>query len=199
MTLPARSDRLIDRNRSLLLIIDLQAKLLPLIRSNATITWNIERLLAGANALSVPYLVTEQYPEKLGATVSLGESQIVATSKRMFSCRECSEPLADFRIRGLNQAVICGIETHVCVLQTALDLLADAWQVFIAVDATGSRMQLDYETALRRMSAESVVLTTTESVLFEWCETSTAPEFRTISSLVRQLNPSGSHLPDATA
>ena len=107
----------------------------------------------------------------------------------MFSCRECSEPLTAFRKRGLQQAIICGIETHVCVLQTALDLVADGWQVFIAVDATGSRMQLDQETALGRMAAESVVLTSTESVLFEWCETSTAPEFRTISSLVRQIGP----------
>jgi nicotinamidase-related amidase len=189
MTLPARSDRLLDRSRSLLLVVDLQAKLLPLIPSHATIAWNAGRLLAGTTALSVPYLVTEQYPEKLGATVSLGDTQIAALSKRMFSCRECHEPLAAFRVRGVQQAVICGIETHVCVLQTALDLAANGWQVFVAVDATGSRMPLDHETALGRMAAETVVLTTTESVLFEWCETSTAPEFRTISSLVKQASP----------
>ncbi len=189
LTLPARSERLLDRNRSLLLVVDLQTKLFPLITSHAGIVWNAGRLLAGAEALSVPNLVTEQYPEKLGATVSLGETQIAAVSKRMFSCRECREPLAAFRAKGIQQAVVCGIETHVCVLQTALDLVADGWQVFIAVDATGSRMQLDHETALRRMAAESVVLTTTESVLFEWCETSIAPEFRTISALVRQTSP----------
>ena len=189
MTLPARSARLLDRNRSLLLLVDLQAKLLPLIPLHASIVWNAGRLLAGAAALAVPHWVTEQYPEKLGATVLLGDSLITASSKRMFSCRECCEPLAAWRTRGKQQVVICGIETHVCVLQTALDLAADGWLVFIAIDATGSRTRLDQETALGRLSAESVVLTTTESVLFEWCETSTAPEFRTISSLVKQTGP----------
>ena len=186
MTLPARSPRLLDRNRSLLLVVDLQAKLLPLVPSQTSIVWNVARLLSGAAALSVPHLVTEQYPEKLGATVPLGDALFTASSKRMFSCRECSAPLADFWARGMRQVLICGIETHVCVLQTALDLQVDGWQVFIAVDATGSRMRRDQDTALRRLSAESVVLTTTESVLFEWCETSTAPEFRTISSLAKQ-------------
>ena len=189
MTLPARSPRLLDRNRSLLLVVDLQAKLLPLIPSQKSIVWNVAQLLSGAAALSVPHLVTEQYPEKLGATVPLGDALFTASSKRMFSCRECTARLADFWARGMRQVLICGIETHVCVLQTALDLQVDGWQVFIAVDATGSRMRLDQDTALRRLAAESVVLTTTESVLFEWCETSTAPEFRTISSLVRQTGP----------
>lgn len=189
MTLPKRSDRLLDRNRSMLLVVDLQSKLLPAIPAQATIAWNATRLLAGANALGVPYWVTEQYPEKLGSTIPLAETPIAASSKRMFSCRECSEPLADFRKRGMQQVIICGIETHVCVLQTALDLLADGWQVFIVVDATGSRMQIDQETALSRMAAEEVVLTTTESVLFEWCETSSALEFRTISSLVKEIGP----------
>lgn len=189
MKLPARSPRLLDRSRSLLLVVDLQAKLLPLIPSHASIVWNAGRLLSGASALSVPHLVTEQYPEKLGATVPLGDALITASSKRMFSCRECNTPLADFWTRGMRQVLICGIETHVCVLQTAFDMQADGWQVFIAVDATGSRTRLDHDTALGRLAAESITLTTTESVLFEWCETSTAPEFRTISSLVRQTGP----------
>lgn len=189
MTLPPRSERLLSRNRSLLLVVDLQAKLLPQISSNATVAWNASRLLMAARSLSVPHLVTEQYPEKLGETVCLGDTNIAALSKRMFSCRECHQPIADFMARGYQQAVLCGIETHVCVLQTALDLLAAGWQVYVAVDATGSRTQLDYSTALGRMAAESVVLTTTESILFEWCETSTAPEFRAISLLVKQAGP----------
>jgi nicotinamidase-related amidase len=190
MTLPARSEQLLDRNQSLLLVVDLQTKLLPLIPTQESICWNTERLLAAAKVLSIPTLITEQYPEKLGGTVTLGEAQIAAISKRMFSCRECYAPLADFRNGGLTQVVICGIEAHVCVLQTALDLLAQGWKVYVAVDATGSRFQLDQDIALKRMAAESVVLTTTESILFEWCETSTAPEFRSISALVRQTTPS---------
>jgi isochorismate hydrolase len=146
-------------------------------------------MLTGAATLAVPHLVTEQYPEKLGETVALGVATCIPVSKRMFSCRECCEPLADFRDRGVQQVVLCGIETHVCVLQTALDLVSDGWQVFIAVDATGSRSRLDHETALQRLATESVVLTTVESILFEWCETSSALEFRSISSLVKGKGP----------
>ncbi len=153
------------------------------------IAWNASRLLSAAEVLGIPFLVTEQYPEKLGVTVALGETAISASSKRMFSCRECSEPLAAFRKLGLRQVIVCGIETHVCVLQTALDLASDGWQVFVAVDATGSRSKLDSETALKRLQMESVVLTTTEAALFEWCETSNAPEFRSISALVKQTGP----------
>lgn len=189
MTLPTRSDRLLDRNRSVLLVIDLQTKLLPHISSQSLIAWNARRLVEGARALSVPHLVTEQYPEKLGTTVPLGDAPMAALSKRMFSCRECSEPMTAYKARGCRQVLLCGIETHVCVLQTALDLVANGWQVHVAVDATGSRAQVDRATALGRLAAESVILTTTESVLFEWCETSTAPEFRTISLLVRQTSP----------
>jgi nicotinamidase-related amidase len=189
MTLPARSNRLLDRRRSLLLVIDLQTKLLPVVQGHAAIAWNVGRLLTGAATFAVPHLVTEQYPEKLGETFPLGVTTCTPVSKRMFSCRECCEPLAAFRDRGIQQVVLCGIETHVCVLQTALDLVSDGWQVFVVVDATGSRSRLDHETALGRLAAESVVLTTVESVLFEWCETSAAPEFRSVSALVKGKGP----------
>ncbi len=128
MTLPARSGRLLDRKQSLLLVVDLQEKLLPSIQDPMVIAWNASRLLSAAEVLGIPFLVTEQYPEKLGVTVALGETAFSASSKRMFSCRECSEPLAAFRKLGLRQVIVCGIETHVCVLQTALDLASDGWQ-----------------------------------------------------------------------
>ena len=77
-----------------------------------------------------------------------------------------------------------------CILQTALDLLTDGWQVTVVADAVSSRAALDHNTALNRLAAQGVIIATTESVLFEWCETSTAPEFKTISALVRQTLPS---------
>ena len=189
---PKRSSQLIDRTRSLLLIVDLQEKLLPAIESRARIMWNAQRLLAGANTLHVPYRITEQYPERLGTTVQLsdaGEPVLAALSKRMFSCRECAAALEPLRANA-TQIVLCGIESHVCVMQTALDLLSDAWEVFVVVDAIGSRAELDHCVALQRMLQSGVVLTTTESVLFEWCESSTAPEFKAVSALVRQSLPS---------
>jgi nicotinamidase-related amidase len=186
---PQRSKRLLDRTGSLLLVVDLQTKLLPAIVGQQRIVWNTTRLLSAARTLAIPHLLTEQYPEKLGATVPLGDASLQASSKRMFSCRECHVAFADFRKHGARQIVLCGIETHVCVLQTALDLLAAGWHVFVAVDAVGSRSTIDHTTALERLASEGVVRTTTESILFEWCETSLAPEFRAISALVRETPP----------
>ena len=95
-----RSPYLLDRQRSLLMLVDLQEKLLPTIEHRQRVLWNASRLLAGSHALGVPHLVTEQYPEKLGATVSLREfaqPTNTAISKRMFSCRECHSELAASR------------------------------------------------------------------------------------------------------
>jgi isochorismate hydrolase len=85
--------------------------------------------------------------------------------------------------------LLCGIETHVCVGQTALDLLAAGFRVYIAVDAVAARSTLDHETALRRMESSGAVLTTTEAALFEWCIRAGTPEFRQISALAKELPP----------
>ena len=102
----------------------------------------------------------------------------------MFSCRECSELFAKWAEQGITQIVVVGIETHVCVLQTALDLLAESFSVFLVLDAIGSRNAIDHQTAVRRMETLGVNVCTKESVLFEWCETSLANEFKQISKLV---------------
>ncbi len=190
--LPLRSPDLLDRERSLLMLVDLQEKLLPTIDQRERLLWNAGRLLTAANALAVPHIVTEQYPEKLGATVPLAnrDEQIrPSISKRMFSCRECHQATSLFRQQGRDQAVLCGIEAHVCILQTALDLITAGWQVFIVADATGSRAVNDLSVALSRLASRGATITTTESALFEWCETSTAAEFKIISALVRQSPP----------
>ena len=101
-----------------------------------------------------------------------------------------TQPLVD---KGIFKIVLAGIETHVCVLQTALDLLADGFRVYLTVDALGARGRLDHETALRRLESSGAVLTTTETVLFEWCEQAGTDEFRQISSLVKQSPPALSH------
>ena len=82
-----------------------------------------------------------------------------------------------------------GIETHVCVAQTALDLVADGWMVYVAVDAVGARHDVDHATALRRMEAAGVVLTSTEAAMFEWCRVAGTAEFKQISSLAKETGP----------
>ncbi|HMP78407.1 MAG TPA: hydrolase [Pirellulaceae bacterium] len=182
-----RSPFLLDRRTSGLLIVDVQQKLLPLIENHQRLAWNIGRLIQGASILGVPIAGTEQYPQGIGPTVPKLRELLPRpiAHKLMFSCRECTALTRDFRDQDKEQIVVAGIETHVCIQQTALDFLAQGFQVFIVIDGVSSRHELDHNVALRRMESAGATLTTVESVLFEWCETSACPEFKEISRLVR--------------
>ncbi len=186
----SRSSELMSRSDSALLVVDLQEKLVPAIIAAARIVWNVRRLIDGATTLGIPVLATEQYPQGLGATVPALASRLEhRAAKTCFSCRELPQMFADLRQRNIEKFLICGIETHVCIQQTVLDLLADGWRAYVAVDAVGARSDLDHQTALRRMEASGAVLTTTEAAFFEWCQTSAAPEFKEISRIVRESEP----------
>jgi hypothetical protein len=89
----------------------------------------------------------------------------------------------------LHKILVCGIEAHVCVQQTVLDLLSNGWRIYVAADAVGSRREIDYRTALGRIDAAGATLTTTEAALFEWCRVAGTPEFRQISQLVKEKPP----------
>jgi nicotinamidase-related amidase len=186
----ARSPCLLDRSRSSLLIVDLQEKLFPLIERRAIVEWNIGRLLAAAKLLRVHVAASEQYPAGLGPTIESVRRELgTVPDKRMFSCRECGVLFEQWTKSGTEQLVVVGIETHVCILQTALDLLSAGFDVFVPADAVGSRFAADREIGLQRLSLAGVTVTTTEATLFEWCETAAAPEFKAISQLVRQAAP----------
>ena len=185
-----RSSELISRTDSALLVVDVQEKLVPAIASSETVVWNVRRLIDAARLLGLPAAASEQYPQGLGPTLPELASRLPERpAKLAFSCRELAGLLSDLRGRGIEKLLLCGIETHVCIQQTALDLMADGWRVYIAVDAVGSRRDIDHQTALRRMESSGAVLTTTEAALFEWCETAAAPEFKQISRLVREEPP----------
>jgi nicotinamidase-related amidase len=182
-----RSPELLSRGDSRLLIVDMQAKLLPFIPVSQTVIRNCRRLIQGAQILRLPFDATEQYPKGLGPTVpELAEFFDTVPDKQRFSCAEAlswvaNRSDADDRFK----VVVAGIEAHVCVLQTVLDLIAHGFRVFVPADAVGSRAKLDWKIALDRMSSAGATITTAESVLFEWCETSAAPEFRQISDLIK--------------
>ncbi len=193
-----RSRMLMSRDRAALLVIDVQEKLLPHIQNQSIVSWNIRRLIDGAAVLGVPCWGTEQYPQGLGGTVPMLADRLpIVEEKSLFSCRECVELLSRLRRDNRSQLLLCGIETHVCVQQTALDLIAMGFDVWVAVDVVGSRFELDHSIALRRMQAAGVVLTTTESVLFEWCEVAGTHEFKRISALVRETAPEKTDVPAA--
>ncbi len=179
-----------SRSDSALLVVDVQEKLVPAIIASARIVWNMRRLIDGAKLLGLPVVASEQYPQGLGPTIPELASRLEPRAAKVsFSCREAPQLFTELRQRNIEKLLVCGIETHVCIQQTVLDVLADGWRAYVAVDAVGSRHDLDHQTALRRMEASGAVLTTTEAALFEWCQTAAAPEFKQISRLVRETEP----------
>ena len=121
---------------------------------------------------------TEQYPKGPGPTVpELAERLGPIPAKTDFSCCACREIMDDWAASGISRVLLTGIEAHVCIQQTAFDLLAAGYRVYLAADAIGARYDIDYQMALRRMDSAGVTLTTTEAALFEWCVRSGTPQF----------------------
>jgi len=185
-----RSAELMTRTDTGMLVVDVQEKLIRLIPGHERIVFNIRRLLDGAAILGVPSTATEQYPQGLGRTApELAERLQEIPAKLAFSCGETPQVLRGWAAEGRRKILVVGIETHVCIQQTVLDLLADGFRVYVAVDAVGARGEIDHRTALGRMSLSGATLTTTESALFEWCERAGTPEFKQISALVKETLP----------
>ncbi len=185
-----RSVELMARGDTALLVVDVQEKLIGAITGGARVVWNVRRLVDGAKLLGLPVVATEQYPEGLGPTVPvLAERLGPVPSKTSFSCGGCPGLFEGLRDRGVHKILICGIETHVCIAQTVMDLLADGWRVYVAADAVGSRFELDHRIALGRMDSCGATLTTTEAALFEWCAAARSPEFKQISRLAKEQGP----------
>ncbi len=184
-TLP-RSPELMSPGDTALLVVDVQEKLVPVIADHHRVIWNIGRLIDGAKILGLPVIGTEQYPKGLGPTIAeLADRIGPMPSKLTFSCGGCPGLFDNLESQGIHNILVCGMECHVCVQQTVLDLLAAGWRVYLAVDAIGSRFECDYRTALSRMDSSGAVLTTTEAALFEWCQQAGTPEFKQISQIVR--------------
>ena len=181
-----RSNELLSRSDSRLLIIDVQEKLLPLIPVADRLIENCRRLIEGAKILGVPVDATEQYPKGLGKTMPvLAELLGEITEKLRFSSAEVLNwGAASAQEDDREKIVVAGIECHVCVQQTVLDLMAYGFRVFIPADAVASRHTFDWEIALRRMSDSGATITTTESVLFEWSEIAGTDQFKQISKLI---------------
>ncbi len=187
MTVIPRSSELLDRERSRLLLIDMQDRLLSAIPHASELVESARLLAAAAALLGVPVDLSEQYPHGLGATAAaLRGCAAEPISKLRFSAADaCSFSGASEVGVARDQIVLAGIEAHVCVLQTALDLIARGYRVFVVVDAVGSRRAIDQDVALQRLRDSGVTLTTAESVAFEWCVSADDPQFKAVSSLVK--------------
>jgi nicotinamidase-related amidase len=170
-----------------LLVIDVQEKLVPKIAGAAALVRNLSFLLDVAKLLGMPVQATEQYPRGLGTTIpELLPKLPERPEKVAFS--SCAAPgvVETFHRLARPKLVLTGIETHVCVLHTALDLLAAGFRVFLPVDAIGARYRVDHDTALRRLEQAGAVLTTTEGCAFEWMGAANHPQFKEVSRLVQE-------------
>jgi nicotinamidase-related amidase len=171
---------LLARDRAALVVVDVQDAFRPY-ESFASVAENCAKLLRGARILEVPRLVSEQYPKGLGHTapeVGLEDEQPI--EKSVFSLARAE----GFDLAGRDQAIVCGIETHVCVSQTVHDLLEKGVEVHVPADAVGSRHALDYERGLERLERAGAVVSTVESVLFELLERAGTPEFKAVQKLI---------------
>jgi len=175
-------------DESAALVIDIQERLFPHISGHDALLERVRILIQGLGFLSVPVLLTEQYRKGLGDTIA-GVRELLGVyepvEKMAFSC--CDEPrfMDKLKQTGKKNVLICGIETHVCVLQTTLDLLEKGYQPVIIADAVSSRSVYDKEIALERMRQEGALISTSESLLFELARVSGTETFKAISRLVK--------------
>lgn len=188
MSQAKRFNKLLKPHETALLIIDIQERILPVISNHMRVVENTLKLIKGFKAIGLPIYYTEQYPKGLGPTVSslteeLGD--LKPFEKMSFSCSGAGELFNKFKKKTLTQIVVCGIEAHVCVQQTVLDLIENGIQVNLAADAVSSRKEIDYKTSLFRMRHHGTEVTTTESILFELLQVCGTPQFKEISKIVK--------------
>jgi nicotinamidase-related amidase len=185
-----RSPELMDRDDTAVLVVDAQEKLLGVVAGEERVLWNIRRLVEAAGLLGMRVAATLQNPEKLGPLAAPLDGLIqTPVAKMAFSCGACPGLFEAWPDQGIERVLICGVETHVCIQQTAFDLTAAGLQAYVAVDAVGARHAIDHDTALRRMETAGIVLTSTDAAMFEWCRVAGTSEFRQISALARETPP----------
>ena len=183
-----RFSKLLIQEKSALLIIDIQERILPVINNYQMVVDNSLKLIKGFKVLGLPIYYTEQYPKGLGSTSKTIKDELGALQpfdKMSFSCSGAGELFNEFKKKNITQIVVCGIESHVCVQQTVLDLIENGMQVNLAADAVSSRKEIDYRIALDRMRYLGVEVTTTEAVLFELLNVCGTPQFKEVSKIVK--------------
>ncbi|MBP3384488.1 MAG: hydrolase [Firmicutes bacterium] len=179
---------LMNREDTLLVIIDCQTKLMPAIKDNDEIEETVVKLTKGAKVLDLPVIVTQQYTKGLGPTVDslneiLGEYEPV--EKTSFSACGAPEFVEAIKAAGKKNILMTGVETHICVEQTTLDLLEAGYNVYLIEDCVGSRKKHDKKIACQRMAAAGAVVTTYEAALYEILRGAKEEGFKAISAIIK--------------
>jgi len=176
------------KDKTILVVIDFQERIFPAIHENEKLTRNVPLLIEGMKALGVPVIVTEQYVKGLGPTIQAIAEKIGGIDrieKSSFSCCDEAKFMMELASSGRDQVIVTGIESHVCVLQTAIDLQHAGYHTTVVEDCTSSRKPNDKLIALERMKREGINLTTYEAILFELLRYSGGETFKIISKLVK--------------
>ena len=177
-----------DQLLSQVVVIDIQDKLVDVMPKSEIkkVIDASSALIQAAKILEVPCLYTEQYPKGLGSTVKKLKSLLPepAIEKKTFSCLDESK-FKSALVKSRPQIILCGLETHICILQTALALKAAGKEVFVVEDATLSRSSLHHQNAIARLRAEGIVVTNIESVIFEWLRAAEGDHFKIIAKLIK--------------
>lgn len=170
------------------LIIDLQERLFPHMYNAAVLEENCKKLITGLSLLNIPIVASEQYPKGLGPTINSVKNLVPgfnAVDKLAFSCCRDDKFRKALSDVGKRMIIICGIEAHVCVLQTVIDMVELGYQPVVVEDCVSSRKESDKTTAIKRMIQEKALVTSYESILFELCLQAGTDTFKSISNLVK--------------
>ena len=170
------------------LVIDVQERLFPHIRKNTQLAANISTLVQGLKALDVPLIVTEQYKKGLGPTLPVIMdhcSDAPVFEKLAFSCADDVNIDAAISESGAENVILMGMESHICLLQTAIDLKAKGFNPIVIEDAVSSRTKANKKMAMKRFDQEGIIISSCESILFELCRVAGSDAFKTISKLVK--------------
>ena len=179
------SDKLSSKVNALI-IIDIQEKIIRPIFNKDTIIKNITKLINAYQILEENIFISEQNPLKLGETIPelLPKARFKKIEKMIFSLASIQDFLNELKNKKISNLIVCGIETHICIQQTALDCLQKGFEVILISDSMGSRNRVDHEIALQRMNQSGAILTTTESIIFELCKTADRKEFNEIRNII---------------
>lgn len=180
--------KLINREDTLFVVIDFQEKLMPVMHGKEILENKVCRLAEGMKKLGIPNIVTQQYTKGIGETIPpIAEAvgRFTPIDKTSFSCMGNEEFVAKLEEADRDTIVICGIEAHICLQQTVLELLAKGYKVYVPSDCTSSRSEHDKLWSLDRMSGAGAVVTTYEAILYELLRSAEAEEFKAISKIVK--------------
>ena len=170
-----------------IICIDIQEKLVNMLSNSEEIAKNCEKILKAANILNIPTIITEQYPKGLGSTIEPIKSitSFITKEKTSFSALQTEEFLDEFNKLQSKNVVIFGIETHICVLQSVIDLLNKNYNVFVISDCSSSRNENNHKTALNLMQQYGAKIVTLEIALFNFLKSSKHPNFKEIQALIK--------------